>query len=359
MSAPEVASTTANPVVPAPEAGGHATVPIDEHNSNSTSPEHAFQSSPSESKAETNAASENLNSTSESVEKSEHSAADSKQDAAPQPHDKAQLSGNAVDVSVEKHQAPSEEPIIQENTDSAVDKSGGEGEEVEDKVYPGGLQLGLLTFGLCIATFTVALGTYFAPPPDPAGLQRQHLQALTRIDFCVPLNALRFDGLTDMGSDNTVLATAIPKITTVFPNSLKDVGWYGSSYLLTTTALQPSFGRIYTYFDVKTTYLFALCLFELGSIICAASKSSVMLIVGRAVAGAGASALFSGAMTIVGYSVPLNRRPIYMASISSMFGISSVVGPLLGGAFTDRVSWRWCFWVSLTFVIFHEYPLTV
>lgn len=150
----------------------------------------------------------------------------------------------------------------------------------------------------------------------------------------------------DKITDNTIIATAIPKITTVF-NSLDDVGWYGSSYLLTTTALQPSFGRIYTYFNVKYTYIFALVLFEVGSILCAAAKNSVMLIVGRAVAGAGASALFSGGMTIVGFTVPLIRRPMFIAALSSMFGVSSVVGPLLGGALTDKVSWRWCFWVSL------------
>ncbi|KAF7860650.1 hypothetical protein EAF04_008169 [Stromatinia cepivora] len=178
-------------------------------------------------------------------------------------------------------------------------------EDDDKNHYISGAPLALLTFGLCMATFTVAL-------------------------------------------DNTIIATAIPKITSVF-NSLDDVGWYGSSYLLTTTALQPSFGRIYTYFDVKWTYLSALVLFEIGSIICAAARNSVTLIVGRAVAGAGASALFSGGMTIVGFSVPLVRRPLYIAMLSSMFGISSVIGPLLGGALTDKASWRWCFWINLPF----------
>jgi MFS family permease len=149
------------------------------------------------------------------------------------------------------------------------------------------------------------------------------------------------------GQDNTIIATAIPKITSIF-NSLGDVGWYGSAYLLTTTALQPSFGRIYTYFDVRITYCFALFLFEVGSVICAAATSSTMLIVGRAVAGAGASAIFSGGMTIVGFTVPLRKRPIYIATLSSMFGVSSIIGPLLGGAFTDKLTWRWCFWVRFT-----------
>lgn len=74
-----------------------------------------------------------------------------------------------------------------------------------------------------------------------------------------------------------------------------------------------------------------------------------MLIVGRAVAGIGASALFSGAMLIISHTVPLAKRPIYIASLSSMFGIASVVGPLLGGVFTDKLTWRWCFWINLPF----------
>lgn len=187
-----------------------------------------------------------------------------------------------------------------------ADAATGEDEEAEDESnYLSGLKLGILSLGLCLTTFVIAL-------------------------------------------DNTIIATAIPKITTVF-NSLEDVGWYGSSYLLTTCSLQPSFGKVYTYFDVKYTYLFALLLFEIGSIICAAARNSPMFIIGRAVAGAGAAALFSGGMTIIGYSVPLRKRPIYIAALSSMFGIASVVGPILGGALTDRVSWRWCFWINLPF----------
>ncbi|KAH6678285.1 major facilitator superfamily domain-containing protein [Halenospora varia] len=239
----------------------------------------------------------------EPEEKAEHAATAFKHHANGDLHEKGHVeekTSHVVHVGGENGSARTGAPMVKEEGQES------EGEAEEEVVYPGGLALALLTFGLCVGTFTVAL-------------------------------------------DNTILATAIPKITTVFPNSLKDVGWYGSSYLLTTTSLQPSFGRIYTYFDVKMTYIFALALFEVGSIICATAKNSVSLIVGRAVAGAGASALFSGAMTIIGFSVPLHKRPMFIASLSSMFGISSVVGPLLGGAFTDRLSWRWCFWINLPF----------
>jgi MFS family permease len=71
-----------------------------------------------------------------------------------------------------------------------------------------------------------------------------------------------------------------------------------------------------------------------------------MLIIGRAIAGAGEAALFSGGMTIIGFSVPQEKRPIFIALISSIYGMSSVIGPLLGGVLTDKVSWRLCFWVS-------------
>ena len=193
---------------------------------------------------------------------------------------------NEAQTTTQAEEQPEKAEALERTVSTATASSAAEPGEDNESEYMKGSKLYLLTFGLFLATFVVAL-------------------------------------------DNTIISTAIPRITTVF-NSLDDVGWYGSSYLLTTTSLQPSFGKIYTFFNVKWTYIAALLIFELGSVLCGAAVNTRMLIVGRAVAGIGAAALFSGGMTIVAYSVPLRKRPIYIGLLSSTFGIASVVGPLLG-----------------------------
>lgn len=183
------------------------------------------------------------------------------------------------------------------------EKAGESPDEDESPQYPRGWKLILIVLALCFAVFLVAL-------------------------------------------DQTIISTAIPTITDQF-HSVDDIAWYGSSYLLTRAALQPSFGRIYTHFDVKKTFLTSIAVFEIGSLVCATAPSSNALIVGRAVAGLGVGGLFTGSIMVVVRCMPLRRRPATMGVVESMWTIASVAGPLLGGVFSDHVSWRWCFYINL------------
>lgn len=118
--------------------------------------------------------------------------------------------------------------------------------------------------------------------------------------------------------DRTIIGTAIPTITNEF-NSLGDVGWYASAYLLCMCGFQLLFGRIYTFFNVKVVFLVNIAIFEIGSAICGAAPSSNVFIFGRAIAGVGAAGIFSGAIPIFMYLMPLEKRPMWQG----IFGMVS------------------------------------
>ncbi|KAI9293525.1 MFS general substrate transporter [Neoconidiobolus thromboides FSU 785] len=155
--------------------------------------------------------------------------------------------------------------------------------------------------------------------------------------------------------DNTIISTAMAKIVSEF-NALDSVTWVAGSYLLTSTAIQPLYGKISDIFGRKYTILMALFIFTVGSIVCGAAPNMIVLIIFRAISGIGGGGLYSLSIIIISDLIPPRIRGIFIAIASGIYAVASIVGPLVGGAFSDKVTWRWAFYINIpictiTFII--------
>lgn len=146
--------------------------------------------------------------------------------------------------------------------------------------------------------------------------------------------------------DQTIVATALPTV-------VADLGgaghqsWVVTSYLLASTIVTAIVGKLGDLFGRKLIFGAAVLFFLVGSVLCGMSSSMTMLVASRALQGIGGGAIMVTATALIGEVVPLRDRGRYQGALGAVFGVTTVVGPLLGGFFTDHLSWRWAFWINV------------
>lgn len=145
------------------------------------------------------------------------------------------------------------------------------------------------------------------------------------------------------GLDANIVATAVPSITEHF-HTVADVGWYASAFRLCTCSFQFGIAKLYKLFSIKIVFMSSNVVSLIGSLLCATAKSSAMFIVGRAVNGIGFAGELSGCYAVLVNSLPLSKRPASAGVSACVESLAIIAAPLVGGALTQSLGWRWCFW---------------
>jgi EmrB/QacA subfamily drug resistance transporter len=146
--------------------------------------------------------------------------------------------------------------------------------------------------------------------------------------------------------ESTVVATGMPTIVSQL-GGLNSYSWVFSAYMLASTTTVPVYGKLSDIYGRKPIYLAAMALFLLGSLLCGFSQSMGQLIAFRAVQGLGAGGLLPLAFIMIGDMFTFEQRARMQGVFSGVWGVSSVIGPLLGGFLVDQVSWHWIFFINV------------
>src|SRR5215210_4727456 len=150
--------------------------------------------------------------------------------------------------------------------------------------------------------------------------------------------------------DQTIVATALPTV-------VADLGgaghqsWVVTSYLLASTIVTAVVGKLGDLFGRKAVFGAAVLFFLVGSVLCGLAGTMTMLVASRALQGIGGGAIMVTATALIGEVIPLRDRGRYQGALGAVFGVTTVIGPLLGGFFTDHLSWRWAFWINVPIAV--------
>lgn len=150
--------------------------------------------------------------------------------------------------------------------------------------------------------------------------------------------------------DGTIVATALPTIVGDLGGGAH-VSWVVTAYLLAQTAITAVVGKLGDQFGRKRVFQLSVTVFILGSALCGLAQGMTWLIVSRSIQGLGAGGLTVTATALIADIVPLRERGKFQGALGAVFGLATVIGPFLGGLFTDQLSWRWCFYVNVPLAI--------
>ncbi|HZR42180.1 MAG TPA: MDR family MFS transporter [Ktedonobacteraceae bacterium] len=158
--------------------------------------------------------------------------------------------------------------------------------------------------------------------------------------------------------DTTIVGTALPSIVGKL-GGITLYSWVISAYLLTSTTTVPIYGKLADLYGRKPMFLFGTALFLLGSVACGAAQSMEQLIIFRAIQGLGAGAVLPIVLTIIGDIFSLEERVKVQGLFSGVWGVSSIIGPALGGLIVDHFTWRWVFFINVPFGLISAFLLII